>query len=363
MNITFLVGNGFDISAGIDTSYKNFYQWYLNIPSDNGIIEQFKDEIKNDLSNGGQNWSDFEIGLGKFTSHSMLKSAEDFNTCYDDAYEKMIVFLKEMQSLISAESISEEDLKRFRNGIYKYYQDMQSIPKDHFTKMMERRKNENIIAKFISFNYTDTLDIFVESASTDSITWKYSGLTYGFNINPQVLHVHGTTDVFPILGVSDESQIENKDFLNSSFFKEMMIKSQAVLSAQEYWYRDAEQTIDQSDLICIWGMSLGASDKKWWEKVAMWLKASSHRELIIYWYAKSAPNRINPRKWAESVDFVKSLFLKHANLKNDEIASISERMHVVFNTNSVLKVPVVVDRKLALNHIIKENMEKMLSSI
>ena len=28
MQITFLVGNGFDITAGLDTSYSAFYKWY-----------------------------------------------------------------------------------------------------------------------------------------------------------------------------------------------------------------------------------------------------------------------------------------------------------------------------------------------
>ena len=33
MNVTFLVGNGFDIACDIDTSYKAFCNWYLQRPN------------------------------------------------------------------------------------------------------------------------------------------------------------------------------------------------------------------------------------------------------------------------------------------------------------------------------------------
>ena len=63
MNITFLVGNGFDMSLGIDTSYRGFYQWYCEQPSNSDHIEKFKEHIKNDIEGDGENWADFEMGL------------------------------------------------------------------------------------------------------------------------------------------------------------------------------------------------------------------------------------------------------------------------------------------------------------
>jgi hypothetical protein len=78
MDITFLVGNGFDIAAGIKTSYRDFYNWYCNQPSASPCIEHFKREIQDDVKKGGENWSDFEIGLGKYTSRFDQETVEEF---------------------------------------------------------------------------------------------------------------------------------------------------------------------------------------------------------------------------------------------------------------------------------------------
>ena len=45
MNITFLVGNGFDIASKIDTSYGAFYEWYCDIDSDKEQIKKFRKNI------------------------------------------------------------------------------------------------------------------------------------------------------------------------------------------------------------------------------------------------------------------------------------------------------------------------------
>ena len=46
MIVAFLIGNGFDINWGLDTSYPNFYGWYVNQESRTQPITQFKESIK-----------------------------------------------------------------------------------------------------------------------------------------------------------------------------------------------------------------------------------------------------------------------------------------------------------------------------
>ena len=76
MQITFLVGNGFDIAAGLNSSYGAFYAWYCTQPSGKKHIERFKREIADDVRSGGKNWSDFEVGLGKYTARFTPENAE-----------------------------------------------------------------------------------------------------------------------------------------------------------------------------------------------------------------------------------------------------------------------------------------------
>ena len=93
MLITFLVGNGFDISAGIDTSYRGFYNWYIKQSSSSNVIQQFKHELQGALLNNAEKWSDFEIGLGKYTADFALVTADKFVEIYEDAHESMIQYL------------------------------------------------------------------------------------------------------------------------------------------------------------------------------------------------------------------------------------------------------------------------------
>ena len=50
MNITFLIGNGFDVDQGIASSYSKFYEWYCDKPSEKKHIEDFRKNIKDDIT-------------------------------------------------------------------------------------------------------------------------------------------------------------------------------------------------------------------------------------------------------------------------------------------------------------------------
>ena len=45
MNITFLIGNGFDLGFGINTSYSSFLDYYLQIDTSDTDIKIFKERI------------------------------------------------------------------------------------------------------------------------------------------------------------------------------------------------------------------------------------------------------------------------------------------------------------------------------
>ena len=72
MNITFLLGNGFDIGLGLKTGYENFYDEYSEIQStDNKNINSFKAMLKNrNLDDRKKiiDWADFEKAFGQHSS-------------------------------------------------------------------------------------------------------------------------------------------------------------------------------------------------------------------------------------------------------------------------------------------------------
>ena len=54
MNITFLVGNGFDLNLKLDTRYTDFYKYYIE--------HDPKDLLSESIRNDFEMWSDLETG-------------------------------------------------------------------------------------------------------------------------------------------------------------------------------------------------------------------------------------------------------------------------------------------------------------
>lgn len=65
MNVTYIIGNGFDLNLGLKTRYQDFYDYYMTKTSPNSQVELLKDTIKQD---GYELWSDLEIGLGRISA-------------------------------------------------------------------------------------------------------------------------------------------------------------------------------------------------------------------------------------------------------------------------------------------------------
>lgn len=90
MNITYIIGNGFDLGLGLKTSYRHFVNAYLYMPPDEAV---FVSNLQCILRNydAASTWADAEIEFAKlqFTQElnagsnfdrEMLQVAEEFRT-------------------------------------------------------------------------------------------------------------------------------------------------------------------------------------------------------------------------------------------------------------------------------------------
>ena len=93
MKITFLFGNGFDIQLGLETSYEDVKKAYCATPSKGKHIEKFKSSIKNN----GKLWSDFELGMGEFTSEFNAENLSEYEDCIRDFTNFLNSKLKEQE--------------------------------------------------------------------------------------------------------------------------------------------------------------------------------------------------------------------------------------------------------------------------
>lgn len=118
MNITHIIGNGFDINQGIPTSYVHFYEYYLQlVPNDDEpeIVNKFRINLYNALlEHRTELWSDMEIALGKVTEE--YDSAEDYNTVYMDVYNHLMEYIDYAYRF--------SDVENFDNPTKTLYQDL-----------------------------------------------------------------------------------------------------------------------------------------------------------------------------------------------------------------------------------------------
>lgn len=339
MQITFLVGNGFDISVGIDSSYSSFYQWYLKQPSANNNIATFKQEIRKDIENGGENWSDFELGLGKYTEKFTLETADQFIECYEDARENIIKYISIERSKVNVDELSEGDIEKFKQGFVQFYQDMNPRERRYFEKYSMPNLTENIVYNIISFNYTDTLDKCVEQLGSKALkTWTSNNIVRNARINSNIVHVHGTTGFYPVFGVNDVTQLLNQSLIENRHIHRLMLKPDSIEFLGEFWHEEAEKIIDDSTIVCIWGMSLGESDYRWWSKIYGWLKAKANHCLVLFWYTEKKIDNLSIHKKDLAIEDALEKFYGVLGLSQKERDEIASKIFVVLNTQNVLSV-------------------------
>lgn len=338
MQITFLVGNGFDISCGIDTSYESFYRWYVKQPSTNNEIMNFKKDINSYLEGESKRWSDFESGLGQYSQVFTPETSQGFIDVYEDAHDGIIEYISSERNKFNS-IIDTNTQAALSDGILNFTQELTPSERDTFARLFNNDKANDTIVKFITFNYTDTMDICVNELSKNPLkSWQCNG-TRKFQVSPKVLHIHGTVDHYPILGVCAEEQFANKELMGCPNISEIVLKSKSVQAMGEHWYSEAESEINNSLIICIWGMSLGETDSIWWYKIAEWLKANAARQLVIFWHTKTPPNGKSIYKFVSERSKIIDQFAQYSSFTVKDIDQIKNRIHIIYNTGKVLRVP------------------------
>ena len=159
MNITFLVGNGFDLNLGLDTQYSDFLETYTNTKAnDTENIKWFKTEVLKDRGL----WSAAERAFGACTSQFAdcgLK-ADAYDECYEDFCINLAKYLQEQEKRVEKDGINDKIEGSFPKALTSYLDGFREIPR---TQIVNSTKTvgQGKVYNFISFNYTEILDKFV----------------------------------------------------------------------------------------------------------------------------------------------------------------------------------------------------------
>ena len=333
MNVLFLIGNGFDINVELKTHYTDVLDAYLKIPSNDPRIEKFKINIKSDSTL----WSNFERTMGIYTENFISENVDDYCFCIKNFREFLVKYLRNEEARIDYGANIGNIISIFRTSIGKFYNKLTPLDKGTFTSIIE--KENSITYNFVTFNYTNVLDKCIEvltskgrgfdthllnrSNSNTSIT-DYIG---------KILHIHGTTEVDMIMGVDNVEQIKNKELSNNKKLERLIIKPSINKKRKNLNHEDTLSLIDDSQIICLFGLSLGETDKCWWEKIGTWLKDTDNKHLVIFEYIQGL-NSIHPDESIENEENIIDKFFLSANITQEQDKNKCEgRIHIGINTN------------------------------
>lgn len=352
MIITFMIGNGFDIASGLRTTYEDFYKWYCQQKKTVPCIEQMQKDIKDYVEQVGNtdsndrpdiNWADLELAFGKYSDSFSEDKYKDYLLCHEDLQISIAQYITE----ISRHRVVTADSVQANKGLFDYLADLSPADKSAIKQVFKNRGNEESVIRFLSFNYSSLFDSLIRDLPDVIDTWEEKPHAHRKSrIDKAVIHVHGTLEEYPILGVEYPYQITNKALLSKPLIQDVTIKDNAITGIGQYWKQNAISWIDSSNIICLFGLSLGETDGEWWEHINQWLIASEQNHLIIFWYNKAGKDSISILKALEQRQDVQSKLFDYSDFTDEMIKKLEHRVHIVINAKDFLHVSTIEETKL-----------------
>ncbi|MCR4683466.1 MAG: bacteriophage abortive infection AbiH family protein [Clostridiales bacterium] len=342
--VTFFVGNGFDCKNNLKTGYSDFLDWYIkHTDGDTENIIHFKHCIKEnegkDADSGKYGvWSYLEKQMGQYDPGDV----DVFIDCYDDIYSKICEYILEQDTTKYNNDKNQgrnkrllpEGFKKFLRYFYRVKTD-----KSEYDSISKELEKELFVFNFISLNYTELLPDCVdlmrkENFSEDAVKYfKVDEVRIGDCLCP-----HGKLPDI-VFGVSDESQVKNKEFLLHDNYKKRMLKCERVKDLRKDWFDKCYELISESDIICLFGLSVGETDNHWWKAVVNWLNSDQKHITLIYKYEN------DEKKHAQ---IKKDILYRFDSFSNN--GKVSDRVLITFDEIKFAEMFVMASIKSRLFH-------------
>ena len=351
MNVTFILGNGFDMQMGLKSSYGDFIKEYVkSCPDDNENIKKFKAYLKQ--SGGTGMWSDaekaFGLHLGQFSDNNIAEYSERLQN-----FEiKMIEYLEAQQN---SRYFGQRDKIRdiFCDFVFRFPDELLANGKQDL-KVQEITEDTNF--NFLTFNYTNIIDNIIDcclllGSQVSGYRSEYSPKHDYFN---RPIHIHGTLDTSIIMGVNDESQLDvSKGVTLTQSLKYQLLKTEMNRGMRNNRESDAKKIINRSDVIVFYGVSFGETDNIWWKEIRDWLRGKwGHKIVAFIRDDRATYNRRLAWSELQYQDSKRQEIAKKLGLSDNEQDNVLlEQIYIVINTN-----------KLELKDIIASTPENQINS-
>lgn len=396
MKITFLIGNGFDLNLGLRTTYKDFYENYLKT-LDTEVIKN--NILYNYIDKDIEDWVDFETRLGLFTFPpnsndndrlfflKQAKSLSDENEFIENelnnnknfSTEEFLFALtefrksfkrylnKESKRLVDFEPLLGDVLHKGLTSFADDYNDNEKI--SIYSNMHNHTYSSNSIYhlsidySFLTFNYTEFIETGKKYIDHPSISRKinqnfineaYINHEITTNVG-QVYHVHSKLNGGMFLGVDNYTQ------LNSNLFSKKELSTLIKPLSNQIHNNNitdrADNEINSSNIIVIYGTALGATDLTWWKKIISFLKKIETHILLIHKFDLE----INIEEddffsLEEMKDKVKEHLLSFdETLTSNEVTKLKKQIFVNLNSKNIF------DSTVLKQYLVNISDEKQLS--
>ena len=299
-------------------------KYYRGISSSNPLIQNIKDTyITEDKI---ERWSDAEMELGRFTDNLSKGDGKIFSVFHGDMVENLSIYLASEEKTLNYAFETDAILSCFFNMIHidKHLKPSERESFSHFN-------NEPKTLNLICYNYTESLlkCAAIVKKQMDFRSFQSVLSTEKICIG-DICYVHGMLGKPIVFGVNDESQIANPNIFdceNGELYKNIFIKRNANEAYKENNDSIASGIITESDIICIYGMSIGQTDKIWWERVCDWLMQSDKHILIIFKYGMPNESAL-PTEYLIAVENVKNDILKYSTFSTQDKKNAANRIFV-----------------------------------
>lgn len=319
MQTVFLIGNGFDVNLGLKTRYTEFYDYYLNILTNNENVKNLKQHLKENKSDF---WSDLEIGLGKYTAE--LNSYEQVEEAYDDINDEMKKYISNIENTPLSQNI---DVDLFKKNISSLESFLSPAETNRIRALYNSFHINDHLIDIVNFNYTTTIDrIIGYNKKRIEIAPAIYHNSFKTCIN-SILHVHGTIDD-PILGVDNVSQISNKELVKQGDINGYLVKPLINTTVGNLIDEKAKNVILNADLICIYGMSLGETDATWWKLVGERLL----KGVTVIIFVKDNEDNVSARKKANYYRNWRNKFFNVVGIIDSKRTDLEQRVIIAPNT-------------------------------
>jgi hypothetical protein len=318
MEILYIIGNGFDLNIGLKTSYTDFYNYYNSLVSTKEKVNFLKESIAKDY----QTWADLELGLGEYTSK--LADVEECDEIFEDITEQLALYLEKEENQFDFGQI---DLNKFYSDLCFPQKYLPFADSNILTEYNNKWYHQHWNVRIITLNYTRSLEKIFKVEKPNFQIGTQPG-QYQINIR-SIEHLHGYIDDRMIMGVNDISQIKNESFHNAQEILEAIVKPMCNVASKAGVDNICKTQINSADLICIFGSSIGDTDKTWWELIGKQLKRGI--KLVIFTRGNEISKR-RPYKKLRHDREIKKYFLDKTDLSDIEKNQFGENIFIAFNT-------------------------------